>query len=224
MPKQTKPPGSTYGQRDLIRQERQRQLRGDPPADVDHWRPKSRSECQDGPRPCPFVGCKFHLFLDITPRGGLRVPHGEEPEALFELKETCALDVADRGGLTLEAVARLQSITRERVRQIELGALEKYKAAVKRFEEEAKASRRENSDKAMRHSAHTRRRERPDLASFVDITETDAEEEGGAQQQEGDSPDPQKQEHQPPGRAGAVQVVLGQAGHDQGHQRPPGRP
>ena len=122
---------TTYGQRDLQRQARQRVLRGEPPVDVDHWRPQTRSDCVKGPRPCPFVGCRFNLFLDITPRGGLRVPHGEEPEALLRLTESCALDVAERGGLTLEAVARLQSITRERVRQIELVALERFKAAVR---------------------------------------------------------------------------------------------
>ncbi len=33
----------------------------------DMWyeRPKLRSECVDGPRPCPFVSCKYHLYLDV---------------------------------------------------------------------------------------------------------------------------------------------------------------
>ena len=31
----------------------------------DMWyeRPKTRSECVDGPRPCAFVSCKYHLSL-----------------------------------------------------------------------------------------------------------------------------------------------------------------
>lgn len=36
---------------------------------------------------------------------------------------SCALDVADEGGLTHEAVGRTMNVTRERVRQIEASAL-----------------------------------------------------------------------------------------------------
>jgi DNA-directed RNA polymerase sigma subunit (sigma70/sigma32) len=42
---------------------------------------------------------------------------------VHELEETCALDVADRGGITLEEVGRLLNLTRERVRQLEAEAL-----------------------------------------------------------------------------------------------------
>jgi hypothetical protein len=80
-------------------------------------RPKTRGQCEGGERPCPFVACKFHLFLDVTPAGGVQVNHpGLELE---QLRETCALDVADRGGVTLEEVGELLGITRERVRQME---------------------------------------------------------------------------------------------------------
>jgi DNA-directed RNA polymerase sigma subunit (sigma70/sigma32) len=37
--------------------------------------------------------------------------------------EACALDAAELGGMTLEEIASRLSLTRERVRQIELGAL-----------------------------------------------------------------------------------------------------
>jgi len=49
---------------------------------------------------------------------------------VWELKETCALDVAARRGKTLEEVGELANCTRERARQIELGALLKLRAAV----------------------------------------------------------------------------------------------
>ena len=41
----------------------------------------------------------------------------------WELSETCALDVADRGGVTLEEVGGWLNLTRERVRQLEVHAL-----------------------------------------------------------------------------------------------------
>ncbi|MFY3742456.1 sigma factor-like helix-turn-helix DNA-binding protein [Anaeromyxobacter sp. Red801] len=43
--------------------------------------------------------------------------------------ETCALDVADRGPLTLDEVGKILGVTRERVRQIEVAALEKLQEA-----------------------------------------------------------------------------------------------
>jgi DNA-directed RNA polymerase sigma subunit (sigma70/sigma32) len=43
------------------------------------------------------------------------------------MKETCALDVADRGGITLEEVGEILNLTRERIRQVEVFGLEKLK-------------------------------------------------------------------------------------------------
>lgn len=81
-------------------------------------RPRYRSDCFEGTRPCIFVSCKYHLYLDVNPRSGsvkLNFPDKE----LWELAETCALDVADRGGVTLEEVGEIMNLTRERVRQVE---------------------------------------------------------------------------------------------------------
>jgi DNA-directed RNA polymerase sigma subunit (sigma70/sigma32) len=46
------------------------------------------------------------------------------------MAETCALDVADRGGATLEEVGDLLNITRERVRQMELVSLRSLTGAM----------------------------------------------------------------------------------------------
>jgi hypothetical protein len=50
----------------------------------------------------------------------------------WELPETCALDVADRGGMTLEEVGGILNLSRERVRQIQHLALLRIKAGMRR--------------------------------------------------------------------------------------------
>ncbi|MFO0678546.1 MAG: sigma factor-like helix-turn-helix DNA-binding protein [Polyangiaceae bacterium] len=90
-------------------------------------RPTNRSECVNGERPCPFVSCKYHLFLDVSARTGaikLNFPDLE----VWEMNETCALDVADRGGTTLEEVGAIMNLTRERIRQVEVKGLAKLEA------------------------------------------------------------------------------------------------
>ncbi|PIE17958.1 MAG: DNA-binding protein [Proteobacteria bacterium] len=94
----------------------------------DMWyeRPSSRTECVDGPRPCPFVSCKHHLYLDVkveTKSIKLNFPHLE----VWEMEHTCALDVAEQGGLTLEEVGHILNLTRERVRQVEVAGLDKLR-------------------------------------------------------------------------------------------------
>ena len=90
-------------------------------------RPRSRAECANGPRPCMFVSCKHHLYLDVNPATGsikLNFPDKE----IWEMAETCALDVADRGGITLEEVGGIMNLTRERIRQVETRGLLKLRA------------------------------------------------------------------------------------------------
>ncbi len=92
--------------------------------DVD--RPLSRAECKDMARPCPFVSCKHHLYLDVNPETGsikLNFPDLE----VWEMQDTCSLDVADRGGITLEEVGEILNLTRERIRQVEVRGLLKLK-------------------------------------------------------------------------------------------------
>ena len=92
--------------------------------ETDYWRPKTRSECKDMERPCPFVSCKYHLFIDVHPvRGSIKLNFPDVE--VWEMGETCALDVADRGGITLEEVGEIMNLTRERVRQVETAGLGK---------------------------------------------------------------------------------------------------
>jgi hypothetical protein len=90
-------------------------------------RPKVREDCAQAERPCPFVSCKHHLYLDVSSRTGaikLNFPDLE----VWEMNETCALDIADRGGTTLEEVGAIMNLTRERIRQVEVKALAKLDA------------------------------------------------------------------------------------------------
>jgi len=95
--------------------------------ETDYQKPTVREECLDGPRPCPFVSCKHHLYIDVSPKTGaikLNFPDLE----VWEMGESCALDVADRGGTTLEDVGAIMNLTRERIRQVEVKALAKLEA------------------------------------------------------------------------------------------------
>ena len=68
----------------------------------------TRADCADLPRPCPRTGCRYHLVAERA-KG-------------LDVGPTCALDVADRGGLPLEEVGAVLGVTRERIRQIEAKA------------------------------------------------------------------------------------------------------
>ena len=97
-------------------------------------RPTTRGECRAAARPCPWVGCRYHLLIEVTSSGGLQLNGaGTEgrPAALsssapsvvvevwtddaLELLEvmpyTCALDVAELG-LVVEGVQPIGLVAR----------------------------------------------------------------------------------------------------------------
>lgn len=83
--------------------------------------PATRGDCVDGPRPCQRSLCKWHLSHVYTPRNapeseviGLRV--------IQDGGDTCALDLADEGAGE-GRVARALGVTRQRVRELEIAAL-----------------------------------------------------------------------------------------------------
>ncbi len=93
-----------------------------------YWRPSSRGECANVARPCPYVSCKYHLYIDVNPNTGSIKVNFPERE-VWELKHSCALDVAEQGGITLEEVGEILNLTRERIRQVEVRGLMKLKEA-----------------------------------------------------------------------------------------------
>ncbi len=109
--------------------------------DVPHWRPSTRGECALETRPCPFVSCKHHLYLDVNERTGSIKMNFPDLE-VDELGVSCALDVADKGGETLEEVGAILNLTRERVRQVETKALVHLKVLMPQDEDETRYAAR----------------------------------------------------------------------------------
>lgn len=119
-------------------------------------RPRTRGECINGPRPCPWIGCRYHLGTEV--HDGPRVGPGAEGGARYQykgrikpnplatldedgdpdplsLEHTCALDVADQGEHTLEEIAVILGISREWVRRIEDAAVPRLRMGLRDYED-----------------------------------------------------------------------------------------
>lgn len=88
--------------------------------------PPTRGDCKDGPRPCPFLRCKYHIAPELSkPDELVKLMNGEHP--------CCVLDEIDKrnGDMrTLAEVGEVFGITRERVRQIESRAVKKLERRI----------------------------------------------------------------------------------------------
>lgn len=95
-------------------------------------RPRTRGECADGPRPCPWLSCRHHLF---APPASSTAPTAAALDAMEELifarlgaaaagDPSCALDVVEEADeeLTLDVIAATlgpSPLSLARVRQLE---------------------------------------------------------------------------------------------------------
>jgi hypothetical protein len=77
------------------------------------------------------VSCRQNLLLDVHPQTG-RISLLRPLADIEAMKYTCALDVADLGGVTLEEAGGMLSITRERIRQIEEHGLQCLRRGLRR--------------------------------------------------------------------------------------------
>jgi hypothetical protein len=83
-------------------------------------RPVMRGDCAGGERPCPWVSCRNHLYLEVSDAGAIKINFPDlEP---WQLERSCALDIADEHPITLEEVGEVMNLTRERIRQVETRA------------------------------------------------------------------------------------------------------
>jgi hypothetical protein len=73
-------------------------------------RPTNRSECKDGPRPCPWISCRHHLYLDVDDEtGAIKVNFPG-------LERRDADEVAERFGLLMLAAELVPGRYNERPR------------------------------------------------------------------------------------------------------------
>lgn len=98
--------------------------------DYSDEKPKVRADCVDGFRPCPWVSCRYNLYLEVNSIGRIRVTFPRKE--IDEIPETCALDVAEKGEKTLDEVGAILNLTHERIRQVEVRGLSKIEAEMKR--------------------------------------------------------------------------------------------
>jgi hypothetical protein len=107
---------------------------------VDAPRPVTRGDCKDGPRPCPWVSCRHHLYLDVA-ANGTSITFNFPDKEVDELTETCALDVADRGGVSQEVIAEMYGMTHQGVDDIEQRAKSRLRGRERLKEIAAQAGR-----------------------------------------------------------------------------------
>lgn len=111
----------------------------------DPTRPRTRAGCNvEGV--CPFVSCRHHLFLDVNQTGSIKTGAlkyfviGRSPadfdkwaedltDRLVEADHTCALDAAEDGPRQLDQIGELIGVSRQRVRQVEIVAVESFQEA-----------------------------------------------------------------------------------------------
>jgi len=123
--KRDRPRSKTFAMKRVTRAELQLGTLMYPPVeDID--RPTTRAQCKEEARPCPWVSCKHHLYLDINPETGSIKINFPDLE-VWEMQHTCSLDVAENGALTLEEIGLITNLTRERIRQVEVHGLLKLK-------------------------------------------------------------------------------------------------
>lgn len=92
-------------------------------------KPITRADCENIPRPCPFVSCRYNLYADHMESGKFKKNFkNKEPH---QMKSSCALDIADEGEHDLHEISLIVDLSKERVRQITEQALIKVIKEIK---------------------------------------------------------------------------------------------
>lgn len=109
------------------------------------WRPQTRADCLPGgrnaQRPCPYASCRHNLLVDIDCETAKVRETAEDPASL---PFTCSLDVADlvdqeNRTVILRELQPAFGVTRERVRQLELRAIDAFQRGMSRKKTDERA-------------------------------------------------------------------------------------
>lgn len=107
-----------------------------------YWRPKTRGDCVNVSRPCPYVACRHNLSVDITVSGTVRIRAGVDAlvreasvpgqyqEVWDRQTPNCSLDVAELGGLSYKQLGYVMGRTRQRAEQEVAAALRNFMDAL----------------------------------------------------------------------------------------------
>lgn len=115
--------------------------------------PKTRGDCMYVQRPCLHLLCRYNLLLRVrvgyvrsnpnTSDSEIKTSYWLDDRVLqiiegkqVRIRHSCALDLAEMGGMTLEQIGDIIGVSRERVRQIEMDARRKMEASMIEFKEE----------------------------------------------------------------------------------------
>ena len=82
-------------------------------------RPTYRHQYAGGARPCPWIGCNYHLIWTVSKID--QMSDDKILKVLSEMPETCTLDVADKGGLSFRKLAIALGLSRSRAMQLVIG-------------------------------------------------------------------------------------------------------
>jgi hypothetical protein len=91
----------------------------EPEPEASAWRPRTRGDCASVPRPCPYVGCKYHLGVDVG-----RGPGGSTAIVVREaFQDREPWDLRESAPSPLRRIAHRLNITPERARQLQHAGL-----------------------------------------------------------------------------------------------------
>lgn len=91
-------------------------------------KPRTRAECGKQ-RPCPWISCKYHLYLDVNPqRGRITINYPNIPP--WEMENSCVLDLIEtsRGEMISKKIGeKALNMSRQAVCIIVLNGIRKIK-------------------------------------------------------------------------------------------------
>lgn len=90
-------------------------------AEMRRQRPTRRSECRGGQRPCPWVSCRYHLYLDVDQdNGAIKFNHPDKEP--WELEHSCAMDIIEEldeeRHLKLGEIGKLFGVCDQRINEL----------------------------------------------------------------------------------------------------------